>query len=66
MAIRIRRRDFITLLGSAPIPARGFGVVLRHTPRPRISPSRRITAGKVNHHPFALASFFSKLLDAKQ
>src|SRR5438270_12630797 len=25
-------------------------------------PSRRITAGKVNHHPFALASFFSKLL----
>ena len=31
MAIRIRRRDFITLLGSAPIPARGFGVVLRHT-----------------------------------
>src|SRR5262249_31863099 len=27
------------------------------------SPSRRITPGKVNHHPFALASFFSKLLD---
>jgi hypothetical protein len=28
-----------------------------------VSPSRRITAGKVNHHPFALASFFSKLLE---
>src|SRR5262249_25830777 len=27
------------------------------------SPSRRITPGKVNHHPFALASFFSKLLE---
>src|SRR5439155_20745443 len=26
------------------------------------SPSRRITSGKVNHRPFALASFFSKLL----
>ena len=26
------------------------------------SPSRRIISGKVNHHPFALASFFSKLL----
>jgi hypothetical protein len=29
------------------------------------SPSRRITPGKVNHRPFALASFFSKLLEAR-
>src|SRR5262249_14021578 len=30
------------------------------------SPSRRITPGKVNHRPFALASFFSKLLERFQ
>src|SRR5437016_13221907 len=53
---------YTTLFRSAP-PA---GCTRKSRPDPGIdrasSPSRRITAGKVNHRPFALASFFSKLL----
>src|SRR5207244_8353616 len=50
-----------------PESAPPAGCTRKSRPDPGIdrasSPSRRITAGKVNHRPFALASFFSKLLD---
>src|SRR5947207_15823107 len=49
-----------------PESAPPAGCTRKSRPDPGIdrasSPSRRITAGKVNHRPFALASFFSKLL----
>src|SRR6184192_849594 len=50
-----------------PESAPPAGCTRKSRPDPGIdrasSPSRRITAGKVNHRPFALASFFSKLLE---
>src|SRR5207244_9929919 len=52
-----------------PESAPPAGCTRKSRPDPGIdrasSPSRRITAGKVNHRPFALASFFSKLLEVR-
>src|SRR5207244_8256716 len=64
-----RERAYVSRAAAdPPESAPPAGCTRKSRPDPGIdrasSPSRRITAGKVNHRPFALASFFSKLLGA--